>query len=339
MSLLISPLVGFACTATLFLLIKALVRKPELYTEPDPKKAPPLWIRSILCVTCTGVSFLHGSNDGQKGMGLLMLILVGIVPGMYALNLSTNADSIGQLAAMSQSATATLEKHNTVAPLEKAEAAKILGAYLKPGGAFSDSVSAALVEKNQEISAALANRKSLNELPEKKRSELRTAIYFTAETIGKLNKNHALYGGVEAGALMKYKAALDRTTKFIPWWVKCAVALALGLGTMIGWQRIVVTVGEKIGKSHLTYAQGASAEMVAMITIGLADTYGLPVSTTHVLSSGVAGAMAANKSGLQMGTLRNLLLAWVLTLPVCVFLGAVFFASGLLLISRLFGLH
>src|SRR5208283_1071353 len=143
----------------------------------------------------------------------------------------------------------------------------------------------------------------------------------------------------DAGTLNKYKAALDKATKFIPLWVKCAVALALGLGTMIGWKRIVVTVGEKIGKSHLTYAQGASAEMVAMITIGLADTYGLPVSTTHVLSSGVAGAMAANKSGLQSATLRNLLLAWVLTLPVCVFLGATFFAAALLLISRVFGLH
>jgi PiT family inorganic phosphate transporter len=121
--------------------------------------------------------------------------------------------------------------------------------------------------------------------------------------------------------------------------VKCAVALALGLGTMIGWKRIVVTVGEKIGKSHLTYAQGASAEMIAMITIGLADRYGLPVSTTHVLSSGVGGAMAANKSGLQMGTMRNLLLAWVLTLPVCIFLGAMFFAGGLLFMTHILGLH
>ena len=339
LSLLVSPLVGFACTAILFLLIKALVRKPELYSEPDPKKAPPLWIRSILCVTCTGVSFAHGSNDGQKGMGLLMLILVGIVPGMYALNLSTNSDSVAQLTTMSQSAAAIFEKHDGAAALGKEEAAKALGVYLKAGGTFSDNVFPALAEKNREITATLANHKSLSDLPEAQRSGLRTAIYFTAETIAKLNKTRKFSSDTEAGTLMKYKAALDKTTKFIPVWVKFAVALALGLGTMIGWKRIVVTVGEKIGKSHLTYAQGASAEMVAMITIGLADKYGLPVSTTHVLSSGVAGAMAANKSGLQTATLRNLLLAWVLTLPVCVFLGAVFFASGLLLISRVFGLH
>ena len=116
-------------------------------------------------------------------------------------------------------------------------------------------------------------------------------------------------------------------------WVKVAVAVALGLGTMIGWKRIVVTVGEKIGKAHLTYAQGASAELVAMTTIAAADMYGLPVSTTHVLSSGVAGTMAANGSGLQMDTLRNILLAWVLTLPVCVFLGAMLFAGGLYALS------
>ena len=128
---------------------------------------------------------------------------------------------------------------------------------------------------------------------------------------------------------------MDRVTKFIPAWVKMAVALALGLGTMVGWKRIVVTVGEKIGKEHLTYAQGASAELVAMGTILAADQMGLPVSTTHVLSSGVAGTMAANHSGLQMDTLRNLLLAWVLTLPVCVLLGAGIFAFGLNVLLRM----
>jgi PiT family inorganic phosphate transporter len=216
-----------------------------------------------------------------------------------------------------------------------------LSAYLKAGGTFSDSVFAALAEKNEEIGTALAGRKTLQDVPNDQRSALRTSIYLTSETIGKLNKNHKLSGGAESGLLMKYKSALDNTTKFIPVWVKVAVAMALGLGTMIGWKRIVVTVGEKIGKSHLTYAQaqGACAETIAMITIGLADRYGLPVSTTHVLSSGVAGSMAANKSGLQTATLRNLLLAWVLTLPVCIFLGAMFFASGLLLMSRVFSVH
>ncbi|MBV8764495.1 MAG: inorganic phosphate transporter, partial [Hyphomicrobiales bacterium] len=132
--------------------------------------------------------------------------------------------------------------------------------------------------------------------------------------------------------LKAYKGELDASTKFIPLWVKIAVAVALGLGTMIGWKRIVVTVGEKIGKTHLTYAQGAAAELVAMGTILAADNYGLPVSTTHVLSSGVAGTMAANGSGLQLATVRNLLMAWVLTLPAAMLL------SGLLyfIFSKLF---
>ena len=132
---------------------------------------------------------------------------------------------------------------------------------------------------------------------------------------------------------------MDTITKYIPIWVKVMVALALGCGTMIGWKRIVVTVGEKIGKSHLTYAQGASAEIMAAVTIGLADGLSLPVSTTHVLSSGIAGTMAANGSGLQKDTLISILMAWVLTLPVCVFLGASLFAAGLYVTLHVFGIH
>jgi len=333
LALLISPIVGFTLTAILFLLTKAMVRNPELYAAPSPGKAPPLWIRGILCLTCTGVSYAHGSNDGQKGMGLLMLILVGIVPGMYALDLSTSQSSLAQLATMSQSAATTIAKHTSGAPMQKAAATAALADYIKQGGTFSDKVFAALSEKNAEIGGILTGCNSLLAVKADQRGDLRTAIYLSSEAIGKLNKDQKLSDS-ESGSLMKYKAALDKTTKFIPVWVKMLTAVALGLGTMVGWKRIVVTVGEKIGKAHLTYAQGASAQMVAMITIGMADSFGLPVSTTHVLSSGVAGAMAANKSGLQADTLRNLLLAWVLTLPICIFLGAMFFAAALLLIAH-----
>jgi len=337
LALLVSPVVGFVLTALLFLLTKAMLRKPELYAAPPPGQAPPLWVRGILCLTCTGVSYAHGSNDGQKGMGLLMLILVGVVPGMFALDLSTSQTSLAQLTTLSQSASAIITKHTDGSPMEKAAAATTLANYLKAGGTYSDGVFAALSEKNAEISLILAGRNSLTAVPEGQRGDLRGAIYLTSETIGKLKKSHKLADS-EAGSLTQYETALDKMTKYIPAWVKALVALALGLGTMVGWKRIVVTVGEKIGKAHLTYAQGASAEMVAMITIGLADRYGLPVSTTHVLSSGIAGAMVANRSGLQMNTLRNLVLAWVLTLPVCVFLGAMFFAAGLLLAAHTSGM-
>jgi len=175
-------------------------------------------------------------------------------------------------------------------------------------------------------------------VPKESRKDLRSDVYQVSESIGKLQKKKAIPDQAEATTLGDYKKQLDKLTHFIPVWVKVAVALFLGFGTMIGWKRIVVTVGERIGKSHLTYGQGASAEMIAYGTIQLADIYGLPVSTTHILSSGVAGTMAANRSGLQAQTLRNILLAWVLTLPVCVFLGSLLFAFGLRLVA-MFGGH
>ena len=338
LTLLISPLIGFVSAAVLLLLMKALVRRPELYSAPDPGKAPPWWIRGILCGTCTGVSLAHGSNDGQKGMGLVMLILVGIVPGVYALNLNTDPAPLQQLLKLSQGAGAALQTQVVATPLTQEVATRELDSFLRSGGKLTPTVLPALAQKNRELAVVLAAHQSLNELPAADRVAFRTAIYYVTETINKLNKGHHLEKA-QAGPLLTYKSALEKTIKYIPLWVKVAVALALGCGTMIGWKRIVVTVGEKIGKAHLTYAQGAAAELVAMITIGLADRYGLPVSTTHVLSSGVAGTMAANRSGLQTSTLRNLLLAWVLTLPVCVFLGALFFAGGLFLVARMFGLH
>ena len=161
-------------------------------------------------------------------------------------------------------------------------------------------------------------------------------MYLTSEGLRWLDKSTLKFAADTKLNLTAFKGEIDSATKFIPLWVKVAVAIALGLGTMVGWKRIVVTVGEKIGKTHMTYAQGASAEVVAMLTIGAADMYGLPVSTTHVLSSGVAGTMAANRSGLQADTLRNILLAWVLTLPACVILGSALFAAGLFVVLRLF---
>ncbi len=337
--LLVSPIVGFIGTALLFLLLKALVRNPDLYKEPDPKKAPPLWIRAILCLTCTGVSYSHGGNDGQKGMGLIMLILIGIVPGMYALNLDATSATLDAIVAQSHAADLIIQKSHPGLPIDAPAASAVLDGYLKATGVYGPETLPALAEKNTEVAGMLAGHKSLTEIPEAKRSAVRTAVYYTSSTIAKLLKAKKIADPKDAKTLTDYQDSLDKITKFIPFWVQLAVALSLGFGTMIGWKRIVVTVGEKIGKTHLTYGQGASAELVAMITIQLAEKYGLPVSTTHVLSSGVAGSMAANGSGLQVNTLRNLLLAWVLTLPVCVFLGAMFFAGALLLISHVFGIH
>ncbi len=174
---------------------------------------------------------------------------------------------------------------------------------------------------------------SLNKVPAEAVGNTRNDMYLTSEAIRFLMKDKDNDLNKEEIAILNaYKGSLDSATKFIPTWVKIAVAIALGLGTMIGWKRIVVTVGEKIGKTHLTYAQGASAELVAAATIGAADMFGLPVSTTHVLSSGVAGTMAANGSGLQMATIRNMVMAWVLTLPAAILISGALYV----IFSRLF---
>jgi len=328
-SLLVSPIVGFGCAALLLLLSKALIKRKDLYAAPDKDKAPPLWIRGLLVLTCTGVSFAHGSNDGQKGMGLIMLILVGILPLSFAVDLGTSHNAIAELSSTTQTISFQMDRHSPgIAMGGYQVAADEISAYLKTTGKVTDRTFAAIGTKCREISEILRGKGALTELSPDQRRILRSNLYLTSEGLGKLIKQKKLDDSTELKMVATLKSHMDKLTKFIPFWVKVAVALALGLGTMIGWKRIVVTVGEKIGKEHLTYAQGASAELVAMGTILAADQMGLPVSTTHVLSSGVAGTMAANGSGLQTNTLRNLLLAWVLTLPVCVLLGAGIFAFG-----------
>lgn len=338
MSLLISPLIGFVCAALLLWLAKKLISNPDLYRAPEGNKPPPLWIRAILMLTCTGVSFAHGSNDGQKGMGLIMLILIGIVPATYALNLDTSPDQIHKIVASTQKVAGVLQLSGKVQPMTADEAKDALSQYLR-AGKIDDRTYAALAQKNQEVANTIASANAFKDIPVEARRTLRSDIYLISESIGKLVKADTSITPENRSTLYAYKDQIKGVTNFIPTWVKVAVALALGLGTMIGWKRIVVTVGEKIGKAHLTYAQGASAELVAMVTIGAADVMGLPVSTTHVLSSGIAGTMFANKSGLQRDTVRNLILAWVLTLPVCVFMGAMLFAAGLFMVLRVFGMH
>jgi PiT family inorganic phosphate transporter len=331
-SLLVSPVVGFVCSALLLLAMKALIRKPALYTAPAKDVPPPMPIRALLVLTCTGVSFAHGSNDGQKGMGLILLILIGILPGAYALNMGYNSGQLQKLNDSAKRTAAQLDSHATGAVVTADQAPDVLSDYLKTTGVVSDRTYSAMAVVNHELVTDLAGKSSFLDFPEDQVKAVRTRIYLLGGAIGKLKTQKLIKDPAEEKSLTAYKSELTSATQYIPLWVKVAVAVSLGLGTMIGWKRIVVTVGEKIGKEHLTYAQGASAELVAMATIGAADIFGLPVSTTHVLSSGVAGTMAANHSGLQMNTLRNLLLAWVLTLPVCLILGAGAFSAGLFLI-------
>ncbi len=324
-SLLFSPLVGFVCSALLFLLIKRLVQDPGLYCEPVGQEPPPFWIRSMLVLTCTGVSFAHGSNDGQKGMGLIMLILVGTVPAAYALNHAVSGPEVQTFLAISERTTRVLDRYATPGIQAPARIRPILE-RLVTQASLEPATVPALAAVVTRIAAEVAPYGALASVPIELSGNIRNDMYLADEALGVLVSKHLVPLSAEDGeAIRNYRRTLDRATKFIPTWVKVAVALALGLGTMVGWQRIVITVGEKIGKTHLTYAQGAASEVVAMATILAADRFGLPVSTTHVLTSGVAGTMAANHSGLQWSTLRALAAAWLMTLPVSIALSAALF--------------
>ena len=317
-SLLLSPLIGFGVAALLLLAMKALVKRPELYREPEKNAPPPLWIRGLLILTCTGVSFAHGSNDGQKGMGLIMLILVGTVPTAYALNRAMPASEMPRFVAVAQVTEQSLLKASNNAPAP-ADPRAVLSQYVRTQQ-LNDNVLPATAALVGDIGEQVKQYGTLAQVPSSAAKNVRNDMYLTSESLRWLDKSTLKLDADTKRNVTEFKKEIDNSTKFIPVWVKVAVAIALGLGTMVGWKRIVRTVGEKIGKTHLTYAQGASAELVAMATIGAADMYGLPVSTTHVLSSGVAGTMAANRSGLQMTTIRNLALAWVLTLPIAILL-------------------
>lgn len=286
-------------------------------------------------LTCTGVSFAHGSNDGQKGMGLIMLVLIGLAPAMFAVQLTMPSERLRAIVESARTIEPILAQAPSAGPPDDATADKRLSSFVATGKPDAGTLPA-LALKNANIVRTLSRVGSLKELSAEERAQLRRDVYLFDASVAHLLRSNII-GDADAAALDTYRDALMPITDYIPTWVKFAVALALGLGTMVGWKRIVTTIGEKIGRAKLSYAQGASAELVTMSTIGLADVVGVPVSTTHILASGVAGAMFAGRSGLQAGTLRNILLAWVLTVPACMLLGSVLFAASLFVTLRPFG--
>jgi PiT family inorganic phosphate transporter len=323
-SLLLSPIVGFVGAYLLLTLMKAVIKNRALYEAPVGNEPPPFWIRALLLLTCTGVSFAHGSNDGQKGMGLIMLILVGTVPTAYALNHALTQKDSDDFIAVSQQAEGILSKYVSPEAVIGDDREEVTD-YIRTKQ-FTPNTMLALRQLVTGIGNETALFGEMSKIPNDKVRNFRNDMYVASGALRLMKKNKQPdISASDWQGLDNYKRHVDKATSFIPGWVKVAVAMALGLGTMVGWKRIVVTVGEKIGKDHLTYGQGAAAEITAMFTIGAADWFGLPVSTTHVLSSGVAGSMAANHSGLQWGTVRNLAMAWVLTLPASMVLAGFLF--------------
>ncbi len=332
-ALLLSPIFGFFLAAGLFWLLHALIKNVTLFSEPKSDAPPPWWIRGILILTCTGVSFFHGSNDGQKGMGLIMLILIGTVPTTYALNRAMPDSQVATFVQTSGTAVDALKPFvKDPAPADIKDVRGVMTEFVRTK-TLAPATLGSFSALAQDIAKQVGQSGSLAKVPAAVVQNVRNDMYLESESAKILLKGNP--AGLDDGAKAKLSGlqkGFDASTKFIPFWVKIAVAVALGLGTMIGWKRIVITVGEKIGKTHLTYAQGASAEIVAMACIGAADNLGLPVSTTHVLSSGIAGTMYANKSGLQFSTIRNIALGWVLTLPVAMLLSGVLY----MIFSRVF---
>jgi phosphate/sulfate permease len=311
-SLLISPLVGFSLTIILMFLLRVTTKGKsygeDLFKEPKKNTPPPPWIRGILLLTCTGVSFFHGQNDGQKGVGLIMLILIGIVPGYFALNSVYDSKKLGDPMVQIESVMKSIDPN----PLAEPDRVKLKNA----------------TEMNSRLQISIRSIASINDIPRSERFNLRKDILLMDRNLTDLiKKPEARLSEHDKGILKANLKNLRKVTDYSPGWVIVLISLSLGLGTMIGWKRIVKTIGEKIGKEHLSYAQGASAELVAATTIGLSSSLGLPVSTTHVLSSGIAGSMVASKGvkNLQPDMVRNILIAWLLTLPVVMLMSGTLF--------------
>jgi len=326
-ALLFSPLIGFVGAMVLFFVMKRVIRDPKLYREPEGEAPPPVGIRALLIATCTGVSFAHGSNDGQKGMGLIMLILIGCAPTAYALNRTVPESAMPAFVASANGASQAFAAHagGPAVPLNTARTELTHALEVKKA---DPAVYGALATLSHDVSSRIGGYGSLGKVPAAATPNLRNDMYLVLGTTKLVTADKAAaarFSASEIATLNSYAGHLEQGTRYIPLWVKVTVALALGLGTMIGWKRIVVTVGERIGKTHLTYGMGASAEWVAASTILLADRFGLPVSTTHILTSGVAGASVANGAGLQWRTVRKMALAWVMTLPAAMLLAGVLY--------------
>ncbi|HWI86702.1 MAG TPA: inorganic phosphate transporter [Sphingomonas sp.] len=340
-TLLVSPVVGFFGAFLLLWLMKGIIRDKKLYQEPVGHTPPPLGIRALLVGTCTAVSFAHGSNDGQKGMGLIMLILIGVAPTAYALNRTMPDSSTPAFVAATTDAQKVFTAKANGTTLDPVKAAAVLRDGLRTHDVDRPEIYAALNTASREIASDLKQYGAIAHVPAAATKNLRNEMYIVQDTLNLLTKDKAKAAAVYPGggdkALKGYQTLLEHATRFIPTWVKITVAIALGLGTMVGWKRIVVTVGEKIGKTHLTYGMGAAAEIMAASTILLADQLHMPVSTTHILSSGVAGTMVADGAGLQASTVRNIALAWVTTLPAAMLISGLLYALFLALVHAFGG--
>ncbi|MDR1647075.1 MAG: inorganic phosphate transporter [Zoogloeaceae bacterium] len=322
LSLLLSPLMGFLVAGLMLLALKRwrprsrMHRPPRMEIELKRRRRPPFWNRLVLVISALAVSFVHGSNDGQKGVGLIMLVLICFVPAHFVLNPDASAYQIDRSRDAARYLARVFTQHQPALdaqfPASVADEKTDVARYQ-----CEVTQTAATVRR---LLGHLDQRNDYRQLNAEARAEVRRDLLCLDDVAKKIARLKALSAQTQSD-LKRVRKDLTVTTEYAPLWVVAAVALALGLGTVVGWKRVVQTVGERIGKAGMTYAQGMGAQITAVFAIGAANYYSLPVSTTHVLSSGIAGTMVANRSGLQTDTIRNILLTWVLTLPVAMLLG------------------
>lgn len=331
-SLILSPIIGLVIAGGLIFLLRrywsGTKKRRRIHLTPaerekqDGKKKPPFWTRIALIVSAIGVSFSHGANDGQKGIGLIMLVLIGVAPAGFVVNMEASSYEITRTRDAISNVETYFQQHPDLVKQSMGEEELIPAP--SPNAGLTDKTefhchaanSVNILERAKDM---LSNIDSYSQLSVDQRSQLRRIMLCISDTADKVAKLPDVNAD-DRRLLKKLKSDLLNTIEYAPVWIIMAVALALGIGTMIGWRRVATTIGEKIGKKGMTYAQGMSAQMTAAVSIGLASYTGMPVSTTHVLSSSVAGTMIVDGGGLQRKTVTNILMAWVFTLPVSILL-------------------
>lgn len=343
MSLIISPIVGLVIAGGLVFILRRYwsgnKKRQRIHMTPaerekiDGKKKPPFWTRIALIVSAIGVSYSHGANDGQKGIGLIMLVLIGVAPAGFVVNMNSSGyditrtrDAVNHLEQYYQQHATSLTHIIEMSPPVLPTPEEVSSA---PEEFHCDAARALPAIRGAQ--GLLNNLSSYDALSVEQRGQLRRLLMCISDTAEKAAKLPETQPD-DKRFLNKLKGDLLSTIEYAPVWIILAVALALSLGTMIGWRRVATTIGEKIGKKGMTYAQGMSAQMTAAVSIGVASYTGMPVSTTHVLSSSVAGTMLVDGGGVQGRTIKNILLAWVFTLPVSIVLSGVLYWLALKLI-------
>ncbi|MBT0730598.1 inorganic phosphate transporter PitA [Rosenbergiella nectarea] len=335
LSLILSPIVGMVIAGFLIFLLRKYwsgTKKrrrnhmtPAEREKKDGKKKPPFWTRIALIVSAIGVSYSHGANDGQKGIGLVMLVLIGVAPAGFVVNMNASGYDITRTRDAVNHLEQYYQQHSPqVSTLIAPPAAN--NVTIDPSEPFhcNSENGLATVHHAQDL---LNNLSSYDQLSVENRSQVRRLLLCMSDTADKIAKLPETSSN-DKRFLSNLKSDLNDTIEYAPIWIILAVALALSLGTMVGWRRVATTIGEKIGKNGMTYAQGMSAQITAAVSIGLASYTGMPVSTTHILSSSVAGTMIVDGGGVQSKTIRSIALAWVLTLPVSILLsGALYWIA------------